>query len=76
MSGTKRLRYTGEVATSFRDHGIGLVEPGGVFEVPAQDAERFTRRSDIEEAPASGAGKRRRPAGDSDSTGPAGETLE
>ena len=47
-----RLRYTGDQATTFPHHGIGEIEPGGTFEVPAGDAERFTRRADVEpEAP-------------------------
>lgn len=44
------LVYTGSHATAFNDHGIGLVEPGGEFEVPAGDEERFTRRRDVEKA--------------------------
>jgi hypothetical protein len=49
-----RLRYTGKQATIFSYPGIGEVEPGGEFEVPAGDAERFTRRRDIQLATASG----------------------
>lgn len=46
------LRYTGELAKTFLDHCIGQVEPGGTFEVPAGEAERFTRRADVEVAEA------------------------
>jgi hypothetical protein len=48
-----RLRYTGDQATTFTHHGIGEVEPGAEFEVPAADAQRFTRRADVELAEAS-----------------------
>jgi hypothetical protein len=43
-----RLRYTGEHPVSFTGHGVGHVEPGDEFEVPADDAGRFTRRADVE----------------------------
>ena len=42
------LRYTGVHPVSFTDHGIGVVGPGGEFRVPAWDAERFTRRPDVD----------------------------
>lgn len=48
MTELVKLRYTGERPVSFLDHGIGTVEKGGEFEVPAEEAERFTRRSDVE----------------------------
>jgi len=47
-SGRVLLVYTGSHATAF--NGIGHVEPGGEFEVPAGDEERFTRRPDVEKA--------------------------
>ena len=46
------LRYTGELAKTFLDHCIGHVEPGGTFEVPKGEEERFTRRADVELAEA------------------------
>ena len=49
-SGKVLLVYTGSHATAFNDHGIGEVEPGGEFEVPAGDEERFTLRPDVEKA--------------------------
>jgi hypothetical protein len=45
-NGRVLLRYTGELAVSF--NGAGHVEPQGEFEVAAGDAERFTRRADVE----------------------------
>lgn len=42
------LRYQGEIATTFLD--VGDVEPGGTFTVPADEAERYTRRADVVEA--------------------------
>lgn len=52
-----RLRYTGDQATTFTHHGIGEVEPGAEFEVPAAAADRFARRADVE--PVTARGKRR-----------------
>jgi hypothetical protein len=47
-----RLRYTGDQATTFPHHGIGEVEPGGTFDVPASALPSFLRRADVEpEAP-------------------------
>ena len=43
-----RLRYTGEHPVSFLHHGIGEVGKDGEFEVPAEAAESFTRRADVE----------------------------
>ena len=45
---TVRLRYLGEHPVSFLHHGIGEVEKDGEFEVPAEVAESFTRRADVE----------------------------
>lgn len=45
---TVRLRYTGKHQKTFTDHGIGEAEEGAEFDVPADDAERFTRRADVE----------------------------
>ena len=50
MTGTRRLRYTGERPQAFMEHGIGHVETGAEFEVPEDQAERYLRRADIEEA--------------------------
>ena len=50
MSETRRLRYTGERWQSFTEHGVGEVEAGSEFDVPAEEAERYLRRPDIEEA--------------------------
>lgn len=50
MSKTRRLRYTGEREQAFPEHGVGTVATGGTFEVPAGQAERYLRRSDIEDA--------------------------
>lgn len=55
-----RLRYTGGHPTTFTHHGIGEVEPGAEFEVPAADAGRYTRRADVEPVTASG---KRKPKG-------------
>lgn len=51
------LRYTGELPKTFLDHCIGQVEPGGEFEVPKGEEERFTRRADVELAGTAPAGK-------------------
>ena len=67
------LRYTGEQSVSFLDHGIGQVEPGGTFTVPADDAERFTRRADIQlagEPPVTESGASGKPKGGKGDTGP------
>ena len=45
-----RLRYTGALPTTLI--GVGSLDPGDVFEVPDDQAERWTRRADVEEAPA------------------------
>jgi hypothetical protein len=50
LSDLVRLRFTGEQPVTFHDHGIGWVEPGGEFSVPASEEERFTRRADVERA--------------------------
>lgn len=50
MSEFARLRYTGKHPKTFIDHGIGEVDEGAEFDVPVDQAERFTRRSDIEHA--------------------------
>jgi hypothetical protein len=58
-----RLRYTGTYQKTFMDHGIGQVEEGAEFDVPEDQAERFTRRADVElagespEPPPEGAGE-------------------
>lgn len=44
-----KLRYTGPIATTFITARVGVVEPGGEFEVPDEMAEQFTRRPDIEQ---------------------------
>lgn len=56
MSGTRRLRYTGELPKSFTENEVGEAAPGDVFEVPVDQAERYLRRPDIEDA----GGRRRR----------------
>jgi hypothetical protein len=43
-----RLVYTGKHPQAFTDHGIGELGEGAEFEVPADEAERFTRRADVE----------------------------
>jgi hypothetical protein len=43
-----RLRYTGEHPKAFTEHGVGEVSKGDEFEVPAEEAERYARRDDIE----------------------------
>jgi hypothetical protein len=48
------LRYIGSHPKTFTDHGIGEVEEGAEFDVPASEAERFTRRADVELAASSG----------------------
>lgn len=77
-----RLRYTGDQATTFTHHGIGEVEPGETFEVPAADAGRYARRADVEHAEASEAASDthdgdtkggRRPGGRSRSGSPTGK---
>jgi hypothetical protein len=45
-----RLKYTGTQATTFQEPGVGHVEPGGEFEVPADRLLSFMRRADIEHA--------------------------
>lgn len=45
---TKRLRYTGPQATTFKSPPIGRVEPGAEFDVRDEDAPRFLGRRDIE----------------------------
>lgn len=42
-----RVTYTGVQPAVFLAGGIGLVEPGGEFDVPEDLAEAFTRRPDI-----------------------------
>jgi hypothetical protein len=42
------LRYLGEIETTFQEISQ-TVEPQGTFQVPASEAERYTRRSDIEQ---------------------------
>lgn len=75
-----RLRYTGDQATTFPHHGIGEVEHNGTFEVPAGDAERFTRRADVEhdgEAPEAeaqpGSGSSGKPKGGRRRPGPSAQ---
>ena len=64
MSTTRKLRYTGERAQAFTEHGIGELQPGDEFTVPADQATRYTRRPDIEDA-RSGKGKNGDPGADS-----------
>lgn len=45
-----RLRYTGEQAVTFQRPGVGYVEPGAEFGVPADAVLSFMRRADIEHA--------------------------
>lgn len=54
--GTVRLRYTGTHPQAFTE--AGHLEPGDEFEVPEDQAERYLRRPDIEEAEAA---RRKRP---------------
>ena len=48
MSEPVRLRYTGEQAVTFQYPGVGHVEPGGEFSVPAGVLLSFMRRRDVE----------------------------
>lgn len=48
MNKLARLRFTGEEPVTFHHPGVGYTEPGGEFTVPEEDAERFTRRADVE----------------------------
>jgi hypothetical protein len=50
MSMTRRLRYTGAGRQTFTENGVGEVENGDLFDVPAEEAERYLWRGDIEEA--------------------------
>lgn len=70
-SDTVRLRYTGSHRKTFTDHGIGELEAGAEFEVPAGEAERFTRRDDIELAGASG-----KPSGSKRGTAPSTQAAQ
>lgn len=45
-----KLRYTGALPITFI--GVGSLDPGSEFEVPDDQAERWSRRSDVEEVPA------------------------
>lgn len=45
-----RLRYTGAQPTTFI--GVGGLDPGDAFDVPDDEAERWLRRPDVDEAPA------------------------
>lgn len=45
-----RLRYTGTHAVTFISGRVGAVEPGGEFDVPDEDADRFLSRPDVEPA--------------------------
>lgn len=45
-----RLRYTGELATTFQAPGVGYVEPGGEFAVDGDRLRGFIRRADVEHA--------------------------
>lgn len=43
------LKWLGETEITFNNlPTAGLISPGNVFEVPDDDVERYTRRSDIE----------------------------
>lgn len=42
------LRYTGTVTTNFAEPRLAGMEPGDVFGVPDDEAERYLRRADIE----------------------------
>jgi hypothetical protein len=43
-----KLRYLGEHPKTFTEHGVGEVSRGDEFDVPAGEAERYTRRDDVE----------------------------
>lgn len=43
-----KLRYVGEQPVAFLTGGVGEVQPGGTFSVPAEIAKRFLARDDIE----------------------------
>lgn len=43
-----RLRYTGTHATTFQRPGVGHLQPGDEFDVPAEAVLAFMRRADIE----------------------------
>ena len=68
-SDTVRLRYTGKHPQVFTDHGIGEVEEGAEFDVPGDQAERFTRRADVEPA---AKGKAKAAPGEAEATGTEG----
>jgi hypothetical protein len=70
-----RLRYTGVQATTFHAPGVGHLEPGAEFEVPACDAERFTRRADVDPVTAGGKRKPKNPVAQAEggAEGEAGE---
>lgn len=46
----KRLRYIGSHPAGFVTADVGEVQPGEVFEVPAEHAPRFLQRLDVEDA--------------------------
>lgn len=48
MTDVIRLRYTGHHALVFTEFGIEVSGDSSEFEVPADQAERFARRGDIE----------------------------
>lgn len=54
-----RVRYTGSAPVCFQVPGMGLVEPGAVFEVLDGRAAGFLRRPDIEQVPESPLVKRK-----------------
>lgn len=45
-----RLRYTGELAATFQEPGVGYVEPGGEFTVGDSLLLGFMRRADVSHA--------------------------
>lgn len=59
MTGTRPLRYTGERKQAFTELGIGELEKGAEFNVPEDQAERYLRRADIEDAGNKGGRKAR-----------------
>lgn len=41
------VKYTGDIAVSIISDNIGMVEPGGMFPVPADRVGSYTSRSDM-----------------------------
>jgi hypothetical protein len=72
LSELVQLRYTGELPVTFQHPGIGYVEPQGEFSVAEEDAERFTRRGDVEHADGTSGASSARQDVDTSGGGPSG----